>query len=165
MDGDWENCVRSQGMYFEGAWVTWAIWCFAKNLCMRCDAWVGALSWWSCQSPVAHSYDLLDHPNSFHGGMFKFNTKLDADLLLYLLSHFEWDGHTVHMLTRQRLPPPMTSTVKLSLFTHVHSSPLSLAARSYRCRRNHSRYINNGWTFSGQTFILFSLRKVLNRCG
>ena len=26
------------------------------------------------------------------------NTKLDADLLLYWLSHFEYDDHTVHML-------------------------------------------------------------------
>ena len=59
------------------------IWCFAKKLCRRHDAWVGALLWWSCQSPVAHSCGLLNHPNSFHGGMFKLNTKFDADLLLY----------------------------------------------------------------------------------
>ena len=26
--------------------------------------------WWSCQSPVAHSCRFLNHPNSFHGGMF-----------------------------------------------------------------------------------------------
>ena len=48
------------------------------------------------------------------------------------------------------LPPPLTSTVKLSLFTHVHSSPLSLAARLHQCHANHSCYINNGWTFSRQ---------------
>ena len=42
----------------------------------------------------------LNHPNSFQGGMFKLNAKFDADLLLYLLSHFECDGHTVHMLTQ-----------------------------------------------------------------
>ena len=35
--------------------------------------------------------------------------------------------HSTH-LTQQCLPPPLTSTVTLSLFTHVHSSPLSLAA-------------------------------------
>ena len=35
----------------------------------------------------------------------------------------------VHMLTQQCLPPPLTSTVKSSLFTHAHSSPLSLAAK------------------------------------
>ena len=28
---------------------------------------------------------------------------------------------------------------------------LSLAARLPRCCTNHSHYINNGWTFSGQT--------------
>ena len=57
--------------------------------CTRHDAWVGMLLWWSCQSPVAHSCGLLNHPNSFHRGMFKLNAKFDAVSLLYLLSHFE----------------------------------------------------------------------------
>ena len=52
-----------------GGWVTWVIWCFTQKLCTRRDAWVGTLLWWSCQSPVAHSCSLLNHPNSFHGGM------------------------------------------------------------------------------------------------
>ena len=26
---------------------------FCQKLCMRCDAWLGTLLWWSCQSPVA----------------------------------------------------------------------------------------------------------------
>ena len=74
------------------------------------------LSWWSCQSPGVHSCGPLNHPNSFCGGMFEFNAKLDADSLLYWLSHFEcngqstaippWtcpissecNGHTLHML-------------------------------------------------------------------
>ena len=34
---------------------------------------------------------------------------------------------------------------------HVHSSPLSLPVRLHRCCTNCSCYINNGWTFSGQT--------------
>ena len=68
------------------------IWCFTKNLFMRCDAWVGTLSWWSFQSPVAHSCSLLNHPDSFHRRTFKLNTKFDADLLLYSLSHFECDA-------------------------------------------------------------------------
>ena len=42
--------------------------------------WAGALSWWSCQSPVAHNCGLLYHPNSLCGGMFKLNAKFDADL-------------------------------------------------------------------------------------
>ena len=110
------------------------IWCFAEELCTRGDAGMGVLLWWSCQSSVAHSCSLLNHPNSFHRGMFKLNVKFDADSLFYSLSHFECDGHTVHMLTQQHLPPPLTSTVKSSLFTHAHSSPLSLAARLHRCR-------------------------------
>ena len=119
-----------------GGWVTWVIWCFPKKHWTRPDSWASTLLWWSCQSPVAHSCGLLNHLNSFCGGMFKLNAKFEADVLLYLLSHFECDGHTGHMLTLQGLPPPLTSVGKLSLFTHAHSSLLSLAARLYRCRTN-----------------------------
>ena len=136
-----------------GAWVTWVIWCFAKKLRMRRDAWADVVSWWSFRSPVAHSCGLLNHPNSFHGGTFKLKTKFDADLLPYWLSHFECDGHTVHMLTQGHLPPPLTSTVKSSLFTHAHSSPLSLVARLHWCHTNHSCYIKSGWAFPGQTHV------------
>ena len=41
--------------------------------------------------------------------------------------------------------------MKSSLFTHAHSSPLSLAARLHQYYMNHFRYVNNDWTFSGQT--------------
>ena len=101
------------------------------------------------QLPIAEVF--LNQLNSFHRGMFKLNEKFDAASLLYSLSHFEIDGHTAHMLTQWRLPFPLTSTVKSSLFMHVHSSLLSLAARLHRCHENHSHYINNSLTFSGQT--------------
>ena len=55
------------------------------------------------QLPIAC---LLNHPNCFNGGMLKLNTKFDVDSLLYSLSHFECDGHTVHMPTQWCLPPP-----------------------------------------------------------
>ena len=70
--------------------------------------------------------------------MLKLNAKFYIDLLLYSLSHFECDGHTVHILIQQHLSHLMTSTVKSSLFTHVHSTPLSFAARLHRCHANHS---------------------------
>ena len=41
---------------------------------------------------------------------------LDRTLLLYI--------YTVHMLTQWCLPPPLSSTVKLSLFTQAHFSSL-----------------------------------------
>ena len=107
-------------IWAEGEWVTWVIWCFAKRTLHK--TWCTSV-WWSCQSPAAHSCGLLNQWNSFHGGMLKLNAKSDADLSLYPLSHCECDCHTVHMLTQQRLPPPLTSTVKSSLFTHAHSSP------------------------------------------
>ena len=81
-------------------------------------------------------------------------SKFGADSLCYSLSHSECDSHTVHMLTQQCLLPPLTSTVKLSLFTHAHSSPHSLIIRIHHCHANHSHYINNGWTLSGLTHII-----------
>ena len=122
--------------------------------CMRCEAWLDTLLWWSCQSSVAQSCGLLNHLNSFCGGMFKLNTKYDADSWLYSLSHWECDGHRVHMFSQRHLLPPLTSTIK-SLFTHAHSDLLSLASRLHGCRTNHSHYINNGWHFSGQ--ILYNI--------
>ena len=98
----------------------------------------------------------LNHPNSFCRGMFKLNKKFDANILLYSFSHFECSGHTVHMFTEQHLRT-LTSTVKSSLFTHVHSSPLSLAARLHPCCVNRSRYINIGWTFSGKISYISSI--------
>ena len=132
--GCWEPpCLVSEAVRHQictvGGWVTWVIWCVAKKFRMRHDAWAGTLSYWSCQSPVAHSCGLLNQLNSFCGGMFK----LKLEMWCRSISHFECDSHTVHMLTQQCLPPPLTSTVKLSLFTHAHSSPFSLAARLHQC--------------------------------
>ena len=111
---------------------------------------------WPSLKHLCHSYlcfthciipeSLLNHPNSFCRGMFQLKVKFDADSLLYLLSPCECSGHAVHMLTQQHLPPPLTVTVKSSLFMHVHSSPLSLAARLHQCCTNCSCYVNNGWT-------------------
>ena len=67
-----------------------------------------------------------------------------------LVSCFECDSYTVHMLTQWHLLLPLTSTVKSSLFTHARSSPLSLAARLHWCHTNHS-CVNNDGTFSRQT--------------
>ena len=58
-------------------------WFDVSQFCTRCDAWVNLLLWWSCWSSVTHSCGLLNHLNSLCGGMFKFNVKFDADLLLY----------------------------------------------------------------------------------
>ena len=59
--------------------------------------WVGALLWWSCQSPVTHSCDLLNHPNSFCRGMFKLSAKLDTDFVALLAQSFwMWQPHSTH---------------------------------------------------------------------
>ena len=161
---------KSQGTKSElcECWVSWVIWCLTQKLCMRRDAWAGVLSWCSCQSWVAQSCGLLNHPNSFQGGMFKLNAKFDADSLFYSLSHFEYSGHRVHMLTHWRIPPLLTRTVKSSLFMHVHSSLLSVAARLHQCLTNRSHYTNNGWIFSDrpwysryESFVRYMLRKYI----
>ena len=109
-----------------------------------------------------HSCGLLNYLNSFCRGTFKLNTKFVADSLLYSLCHFECDGHAVHMLNKNHLPPPLTSSVRSSLFTHAYSSPVSLAARLHQCCLHLSHCINNGWTFPGQTsYILFKRWKKL----
>ena len=110
----------------------------------------------SCDEAATHSCGLLNHPKCFCGGMFKLNAKFGADQLLYSLSLIECDGHTAHTLTQWCLPLPLTSTVKPSLVTHSHSSPLSLAAGLQWCHVN--CYVNNGWTFSGQT--LYAVNKI-----
>ena len=61
---------RAPNLGCQRGWITWVIWCFAKNLCTRQDAWVGMLLWW--KSPVAqscgrfHSTAYPNHEN--HGG-------------------------------------------------------------------------------------------------
>ena len=88
----------------------------------RRDAWAGTLSSWRCQSPVAHSFVLLNLPNSFRGGMFKLNETFDADSLFYLLSHFKCNSHTVHMLLNGiYCPPLLTSTVLGTALTGFRS--------------------------------------------
>ena len=96
---------------------------------LRCSAWCRPSGAWITfyrfstifEAFVPHFYlccthgiipeIFLDHPNSFCRRMFKLETKCDADSLLYWLSHFECNGHTVHMLTQWCLPPPLTSAV------------------------------------------------------
>ena len=121
---------------------------FWQKLCSRHDAWEGTLLWWSCQSPVAHSWGLLNHPNSFHRGMFKLNAKFDADSLLYSLSHFECNSHTVHTSLNGIYCPHWR--VQWSRHcSHMHISVLS-AAKFHGCHTNCSRSMNNVWTFSRQ---------------
>ena len=143
------------GLY--GGQVTWVIWCFTKKHCMGCDAWAGVLLWWSCQSLAAHSCTLVNHLNSFCRGVFKLHANFMQIFCSTCSVIFQWDGHTVHMLMPWCLPPPLTSTMRSSLFTYVHFSPLSLAAMLHQCHTNRCHYINNSWTFYRQSFYINSL--------
>ena len=127
-----------------------------QKICTRHDVWIDTLSWWSCQSPVTHSCGLLSHPNGFQRGMFKLNAKFDVDSLLYLLSHFECDSHTVHMLTQWHVPAhrPVQWSHHCSHMSISVPSPSPLTAMLHRCHTT-CYYINNGWTFSGQAFHIY----------
>ena len=107
----------------------------------------------SCPSPAAHSCGLLNHPNSFRGGMFKLHTKFDTYLLLYLLSHFECDGHTVHMLTHWCLLSPLTSIQWSHHYSRMPIPVHSLCLPGYTdvLQTILVILINSGWTFSGWT--------------
>ena len=112
-------------------------WCISRSVLMR----------WRCHSPVAHSCSLLNHPNSFCGGMFKLNAKFLADALLYSMN----------------LPHPLSSTAKSSLFTHAHSSVFSLAAILHQCHTKHSHYVNVS-TISRETLYIFQKGKKTIEC-
>ena len=60
--------------------------------------------------------------------MFKLNAKFDADSLLYSLILNVTATQYTYSFNGIYRGPPLTSTVKSSLFTDVHSRPLSLAA-------------------------------------
>ena len=72
-----------------------------------------------CRDEAANHQLPIAAASSFPGGKFKLNTKFDADLLFYSRSHFECDGHTVHMLTQWHLLPPVISTVNHHC-SHMH---------------------------------------------
>ena len=57
------------------------------------------------------------------------------------------DSHTVHMLTQQHLLTPLTSTVKVSLFMSVRSSPIFLAAKLHRSLANFPIVLTTGGLF------------------
>ena len=83
------------------------------------------------------------------GGIFNLMQNL---IQIHCSTHclIEWHSTLAHS---KASTTPLTSTVKSSLFTRTHSSPLSLAVRLHWHCTNHSHYIKNGWNFSRQTSI------------
>ena len=90
-------------------------------------------------------------PNSFCRGKLKLNAKFDADSLLYSPSHFECEGHTVHMLTHWST----TLTASYSEVVTVHTctfQSIPLGCQVTSMSPNCFRYINTGWAFWGQIY-------------
>ena len=126
-----------------------------KKLCMRCDAWAGVVSWWNCQSPVAHSCNLLNYPvvsagecSSLMQNLLQIHCSthsiiLNATATQYTCAvngvyHLHWLLQWSHHCSRMCIP--------------VHSPWLP---GYVNVAKNCSCYINNGWTFSRQTSYMF----------
>ena len=107
---------------------------------------MGVLSCWSCQSPVAHSYGLLNLPNSFHTGMFKLNTKFDADSLLYSV--------ILNVTATQY-------TCSLNGIYHPHWLVLWSCHHSLMCIPVHSPWLP-GYMDIMQTILIISLQAMYN---
>ena len=133
-----------------GTWVTWVIWCFTKKLCTRSAEWAhcrGEAA--GHQLPIAAAFWIIwivsvEECWSFTQNLMLICCSTCSDILNVMATQYACS-------VQGCLLPLLTGTVKSSLFTHAHSSPLSLAARLHRCCTNHSHYINNSWTFSRQT--------------
>ena len=138
----------NSGLY--GGWVIWVIWCFTKNLCTRHDAWVGALSWWSCQSPVAHSCCLLNHPNSFCREEYSSLTWNSMKIHCSIHSVFLNVTATQYTCSLNGIYLPHWLVQWSVHCSHIHIPVHPPWPPAYQCHTNHSPYVNKDWTFSGQ---------------
>ena len=102
------------------------MWCMSRHIVM-----------WSCQSPVAHSCGLLNHPNSFSGGIFKLNAKFDADLLFYSVILYTTDTQY-----RVSLNGPHWLVQWSHHYSCIFQYTLSLATRLHWCHTICSHYIS-----------------------
>ena len=85
------------------------------------------------------------------GKYIQVNDKQKKRVALLSQSFWMWRPPSIHAHSKVSTTP-LTSIVKSSLLMHAQASPLSLAARLHWCCTNHSCYIDNGWTFSRQTY-------------
>ena len=112
---------------------------------MRHNAWVGVLSWWSCQSPVANSCGLLKYQIV---SVEECSSLMQNLMQIFCSTRSFWMWQYMCSLSGVYCPHWLGTCA----FMHVHSSPFSLAARLHQCHHTGcSHYINKGWTFSGQT--------------
>ena len=123
---------------------------FHQNFCKRCDAWEGSLLWWSCLSPIAVDFWIIpivsaEECPSLTQNLMQIHCSTHSVILNANVTQYTCSLNGIYH------PHWLVQWSKWSLFMHVHSSPLSLAARLHQCCENCSCYINSGWTSSGQT--------------
>ena len=107
---------------------------------------------------LANSFSLLKHSNTSFRGMLNLRQNLTQ---IHCSTHSVILNLTATQCTCSLngvYQPPLTSTEKLSSFTHMHSSPISLAIRLHWHCTNHSCYIKMVeffWTELENRFTLF----------
>ena len=125
-----------------------------KKLCIRFNVWASALSWWSCRSPVAHSYGFwiiwIVSTEECSSLMQNLMQICCSPLVILNATATQY----IHSLNGICCPHWLVQ-VK-SLFTQVCSSPLSLAARLHWCCTNRSCYINNARIFPDRPCIIIA---------
>ena len=115
---------RAPNLGCSGGWATWVIWCFTKNSARdvmheraRCGDEAA-----NHQVPIAAAFWIIwivsvEECSSLTQNLMQIHFSTCSVILN--------DSHTVFMLTQWCLPSLLTSIVRLSLFMHAHSSPLS----------------------------------------
>ena len=127
---------------------------FCQKPLHQTHAQADTMSWWSCQSPVAHSCELLNHTVSVEDclsltqNLMQIRCSTCSVILNEMVTQYTCSLNSIYC-------PCWLG--KSSLFPHAHSSPLSLAATLHQCHTNHSHCINNGWTFSRQTSYIIKI--------
>ena len=112
-------------IWAKGGWVTWVIWCFANKLCMD------VIHEWAhcCEEAANHQL-----PIAAAFWIIQIVSTKECSSLMQNLMQIYCSGHSVILnVTATQCTCSLSGIyhpqVKLSLFTHGHSSPFSLAAR------------------------------------
>ena len=121
-------------------WVTWVIWCFAKN--SPWDEIDEAANDWL---PLVAAFWIIwivsmEECSNLLQNLIQICCSTCSVILNAIVTQYTCSLNGIYH-------PPLTSAVKSSLLMHAHSSPLSLAVRLHWCGANHSHYTSNGGLF------------------
>ena len=133
------------------SWVTWMIWCFAKNLCTRHDGWE---VWCGAEAinhhwPIAAAFWIIqivstEECSSLMQNLIQIHCATHSVILNMVATQYTCSLNSIyysHWLVQWSCH-----------CSHMHIPVHSLWLPGYMCK--HSCYINNGWTFSRQNIYI-----------